>query len=134
MYTLNRRTLLEVYLILNKLGENYINKIPENIYNFIIQNKENQSLSNFTVSREAIAFIATLHYQYWVNSYEEKNELYNIFWRNEEKRKEKIKPAQIKQELFKKEEKNLVPIKDIEKNNKWYTKFINFIKHVFLRK
>ena len=135
MEILNRRTLLEVYLILNRLGQDYINKIPADMYNYIIQNKENQTSSNITISREAIAIIATIHYQYWVNSKEEKEALYDIFYENEEKRKEKLKPVEIKQEIFKKKEENyLVPIQEIEKNRKWYTKIINYIKGIFSRK
>lgn len=132
MEVLNRRTLFEVYLILNRLGEEYIKKIPTEIYNYIIKNKENQTSSNITISREAIAIIATMHYKYWVNSKEEKEILYDIFNENEQKRKEKLKPVEIREELFDKKEKiYLMPISEVKKNKNWYTKIINYIKGLF---
>lgn len=33
----------EVYLILNKLGKNYIDKIPNKMYNYIVENMETQN-------------------------------------------------------------------------------------------
>ena len=41
----------EVYLILNKLGEEYINKIPKTIYNYIVETMTTSNTENKTTKR-----------------------------------------------------------------------------------
>lgn len=89
---MDKQTYREIYLILNKLGKSYIEKIPEPIYEAILQNMSNEEIENKAISKEAIAFIAGLHYKYWAETPYEKAQLLDIFNENEKKKKAKINP------------------------------------------
>lgn len=124
----------EIYLILNKLGANYIEKIPKSIYNYIIQNMSTLNTSNSTISKETIAFIAGLHYRYWAESQEEKTKLIEIFKENQKIKDEKNNidnlfknTKKISYEAEKQQEENVQLIK-VEK---WYQKILGFFKRIF---
>jgi hypothetical protein len=120
------KTYAEVYSVLNKLGENYISKLPKDLYELICK-KSNQYVGNVNkLSPKTAHFLAVLHYKYWTNTEEEKQELKNIFLENEKKNKEFI------EEIPKEEEKANVQLIDT-KNLKWYEKIFKRIK-VFINK
>lgn len=124
----------EIYLILNKLGANYIEKIPKQIYNHIIQNMSTSNTQNSTISKDAVAFIAGLHYRYWAESQEEKTKLIGIFKENQKIKDGKTNPEnllkntkKISYEAEKQQEENVQLIK-VEK---WYKKILGFFKRIF---
>ena len=73
--------LKEVYDILRFLGTNYISKIPPKMYNCIVENKdenyitdihENTNFEELEISKEALEIIAYINYQYWCNDSQKK--------------------------------------------------------------
>lgn len=136
----------EVYGILDALGNNFIYKIPKEILNNISRNLmykiENGkkiydipkydlkiSLKIQGVSKEALAIIYCLYYNYWCDSNRERIYLQNLIRNNEKKieksKKEKYgnisifsnKDKQDKQEKLEKPEENmLITINE----KKWY--------------
>ena len=118
----------EIYLILDKLGPNYIKKIPKSIYNYIKLNMSTKNESNATVSKETIAFIAGLHYRYWTEGEEEKRQLIKIFNENQKIKDEKMYPDKLiknKEKVEKAESVQLI------KAEKWYTKIFRIFKRIF---
>ena len=77
----------EVYAILQILGQNYINKLPNKLYEIIEKEKSNtynptydsiDNLASLNIKKESISMIALFHLNYWCNSEEEKQNLKNI--------------------------------------------------------
>lgn len=142
----NEQTLIysEVYGVLEMLGEEYINEIPKKMYTFIKENRDksynpiydiDKPLSKQNLKRRTVAFICMLDYNYWCKTEEERTQINKILLKNEEKIKEKYsvnnifkqdkeKEANEKEEVLK-ENKELIKYEE-----KWYTKFINFIKKI----
>jgi len=88
----------EVYEILNKLGKEYIRKIPNQLYSYIENNRNknsifeidiNKPLEEQDVMQDVLLFVAYLNIQYWSTD-EEKEQLikkYGTLDENEEIRK-----------------------------------------------
>lgn len=83
----------EVYGILEVLGEKYINKLPKELYELIKKCKletyspkyDIETISeDKSIKRETLSMIALFHLNYWCDT-EEKQELKNLFKRNDEK-------------------------------------------------
>ena len=126
----------EVYLILNKLGKNYIDKIPNKIYNYIVENMETQNTKKIIIRKETIAFIAFLHYKYWTESDEEKQEIMKILNDNKKVQEEKNSIDNIFKTQKKHNEKQQEYIQantamQIIKPKKWYTNILNIFKKLF---
>ncbi len=90
----NRKVYSEVYALLDMFGEYYIKKLPEIIYQNILELKQedynpkytkDKSLKSQHVSRDAISIIAFFHLSYWCESSEEKSNLQKIIKENENK-------------------------------------------------
>ena len=88
----------EVYSMLNVLGNEYKSLLPQKLYDFIKENKlesyapiynENLPFSQQNISKEAVAFICMLHYNYWCKTEEEKAKINKILECNEKKKREK---------------------------------------------
>jgi len=148
-------TYLEIYQILNLLGLDYINKIPKKLYKYIADNKSNEDVKMDSISKEAITFIAMLHYKYWTDSQEEKNELFEIFNENEKTYKENLKKEVFgdsnnkkmgdvfkqensdKQCLNTNENETFISTDNTElsliKKEKFYIRIINFLKKLFFK-
>lgn len=132
---MNKEIYGEIYLVLQKMGKEYIDKIPESIYNKIIDNMPEKIDYNQSISKEAIAFIAGLHYKYWTENEEQKQELINIFKANQEKQEEKYDVNN----MFEKDkniEDNNIEIeqnenKSLIKVEKWYEKIANLFRKIF---
>ena len=86
---MNKRNYREIYLILNKLGDEYIKKIPPKLYKYIEENMDTELVQNQRISKDSISFIAGLHYKYWLQSDDEKAEFLNILNENSAKKNEK---------------------------------------------
>ena len=94
MNTKTKEIYSEVYSVLNKLGNDYINKIPDNLYKMIKQEKLEEynpkyiftiNLEEQKIKKESIAMIALFHLNYWCDSNEEKEKLRKLFKENENK-------------------------------------------------
>lgn len=112
----DKRMYSQVYGILQMLGEEYINKIPSKLYNLIKEERMEEYSPKYSIdddiqkqdiSTEAMAIIALIHLNYWCETEKEKDELRELFKRNEEEyiklQNEKYNPDK----LFKKEETNV---------------------------
>ena len=127
----------EVYSVLNLLGREYIYKLPNNVYEFI----KNERVPNYEfninmerdvisqISKDALAFISYLNLKYWA-TLEEQRELIKIYKENDikkEKSKLKFNPRTILNNNTKEiESKALI----IEEQN-WYKKLKNIILNFF---
>ena len=85
----------EVYEILQLLGANYINKLPDKLYKeitkkrkisylpkFIIKGKE---IDESKISKDAVAILGFLNLKYFVDNEEEKKRIKEI-WKADEKK------------------------------------------------
>lgn len=131
----NAKMYSEVYNMLNFLGDEYKNLLPQKLYNFIKENKlENNIQSNNenlqpNISKESIAFICMLHCKYWCKTEEEKAKINKILEYNEKKKREKYFEFEKKMEnekYAKTEEKALVVIN--KKNI--FQRILNFFKNL----
>lgn len=106
----------EVYSILQMLGEEYINKIPSKLYNLIKDERMEEYNPKYSIdddiqkqdiSTEAMAIIALIHLNYWCETQKEKDDLRELFKKNEEEyvklQNEKYNPDN----LFKENETNV---------------------------
>jgi hypothetical protein len=137
---LDDRICWEVLQILNLLGNTYIERLPESIYEEIKRkSSKNKNLTNSNISREAIVIIATMHSNFWVDSEEERKELDDIFKMNQEKYQNDIS-EKYNTNIFdnKKKKKNLEEQREeqqliIKPKEKWYYKLWIKIKKIIRR-
>jgi hypothetical protein len=82
----------EVYQVLNLLGNEYINKLPNSLFNMLKEKKnidytpqyiEDIPLYKQNIKKETLAIIALLHLNYWCDNEKEKIELKQILKNNE---------------------------------------------------
>ena len=145
-----RKIYSEVYSILDMLGEDYIKKLPEIIYENIKKLKledynpkytEEESLKKQHVSRDAISMIAFFDLSYWCENEEQKTNLKKLFKENGEKENnifanntKKVEAVSDSnknenlQTIEKTEEVCNLPSK-VEKNS-IFKKIFNFIKNI----
>ena len=127
----------EVYSVLNLLGREYIYKLPNNVYEFI----KNERVPNYEfninmerdvisqISKDALAFISYLNLQYWA-TLEEQRELIKIYKENDikkEKSKLKFNPRTILNNNTKEIESKAL----IKEEQNWYKKLKNIILNFF---
>ncbi len=134
---MNKRNYREVYLILNKLGKEYIDKIPPNIYRYIVENMDTEADQNNRISKETISFIAVLHYKYWLQNELEKDKFLRILTENQAKMNENnnlenmFKKGKNEQFTDIKAENEPVNNMQLVRVEKWYNKVIRFFKRIF---
>ena len=134
---MNKRNYREIYLILNKLGKEYIDKIPPNIYRYIVENMDTEADQNNRISKETISFIAALHYKYWLQNELEKDKFLRILTENQAKMNENnnlenmFKKGKNEQFTDIKAENEPVNNMQLVRVEKWYNKVIRFFKRIF---
>ena len=110
-----KRMYLEVYSILQLLGESYIKSLPKTLYHMIEKNVTQKTqpkykyLSEITPNntlKQSIDMIALFHVNYWCTTPEEMNDLYLIFKNNEIKKEEEKRKKYNPDDIFKKIDKN----------------------------
>ncbi len=132
----------EVYAILNMLGKEYINKLPNDIYNIIKEEKSTEynpiyattvALDKQDVKKETISIIAFLHLNYWCNE-EEKIKLRELFDENEDKYQEELK-QQGEQEVEQEDEEIQDDNNEIEIGKEFLSMIVykeeNFAQRIF---
>lgn len=143
----DKRMYSQVYGILEMLGEEYIKKIPSKLYNLIKEERLEEYSPKYSIdddiqkqdiSTEAMAIIALMHLNYWCKSQKEKDELRELFKKNEEEyvklQNEKYNPDN----LFKKDEskiqgevtakKQMLIVAEPKKNI--FVRFVDMIKRI----
>ena len=132
----------EVYAILNMLGKEYINKLPNDIYTIIKEEKSTEynpiyattvALDKQDVKKETISIIAFLHLNYWCNE-EEKIKLRELFDENEDKYQEELK-QQGEQEVEQEDEEIQDDNNEIEIGKEFLSMIVykeeNFAQRIF---
>ena len=132
----------EVYAILNMLGKEYINKLPNDIYNIIKEEKSSEynpvyattvALDRQVVKKESISIIAFLHLNYWCDE-EEKIKLRELFDENEDKYQEELK-QQEEQEVEQEDEEIQDDNNEIEIGKEFLSMIVykeeNFAQRIF---
>lgn len=142
MKEINKR-LVEVEYILRKLDDEYINKIPQEVWDYINKNKDknyvfeydnDKILSEQNLNIDTISILTYINMEYLLEE-KERRELLELLKKDdmvaEQQKKEKYNP----EDLFKnKKEEPKKPISLIEvKIEKWYEKLFSFFRKI-LRK
>lgn len=145
-----RKRLVEVDEILSYLSEEDYNKIPEDIKNFIKENKdskyiwkydETKELKDQDVDRETIVILSYINSEYLLSA-EQKELMEQIYELNEQKAKEELKERQSKikvEDLFnetqndnkkeqREEKKEIVEVKKESFFRRIINKIINICK------
>ncbi len=126
----------EVYSFINVLGNNYINKIPNSIYNAIEKNRDKsynpkytavQNISSETISKEGLSLIAALNLQYWCEDEAQKQELKETYANNARKEEKKYN------NIFKKDytKVNETSTEIIEYKESFFRRLLKKIKEIF---
>ena len=140
----------EVYSILNLLGEEYIKKLPENLFNMIKEEKLDSYSPNYTLSldslnknvkKDTLAMISLFHLKYWCDSEDEKQKLRKLFKSNDDKHQEELRKNYNPDNIFKKSIKETdVHNDNVSKANiqiykePLFKALINKIKAIFTKK
>ena len=140
MEDLNKR-LVEVEYILKKLDDEYIKKIPQEIWDYIEENKdkdyifdydENKTLVEQNLSIDTISILTYINMEYLLNE-EQKKEMIDFLRKDEMIAEQEKAKLYNPDDLFKnrkeskQQETSLVEVR-IEK---WYEKVFAFFKNMF---
>lgn len=135
----------EVYIVLENMPKEYVNKIPKKIIDLLKESKiENYEINidkkkiidRTKLSKQALTIIAMLNYRYWCPNKNVKERLYKNYAKNEEKLKRELQEKYNPDNLFpnKKQEKvEIVDLPVVIEEEGLFKKVINFIKD-FLNK
>lgn len=132
----------EVNQVIELLGEPYKNKIPKQIINFFYENRninykanisKNIPIEDIEISRTALIIISILNLKYWETDENKKEELKNIYNKNEKKFQGRISKYKqkdwLKTEKIEIQDKFLIEKKDISliyKIKRFFRKLIHF--------
>ena len=131
--------------ILKKLDENYINKIPTEIWDFIEKNKDDQytffyddniELLNQNLNIDTIAILSYINMQYLLDE-KSKKEVEEILIKDgaflEQQKMKKYNPENIfknKENIENKGERDVSMI-EVKEKYKWYQKIISFFRKMW---
>lgn len=132
----------EVNQVIELLGEPYKKKIPKQIINFFYENRninykanisKNIPIEDIKISRTALIIISILNLKYWETDENKKEELKNIYNKNEKKFQGRISKYKqkdwLKTEKIEIQDKFLIEKKDISliyKIKRFFRKLIHF--------
>lgn len=135
----------EVYEILNLIGKEYKDKIPNKLLQIIVDGMDKnykptidmkKPLKEQNISQRTYDILGMLKLNYWCKNESEKKEFLNKISANEKRREEVLREKYNIDNIFKngntekvKEEVALVEVKE----EKWYQKIFNLIKGIFHR-
>lgn len=141
MEDLNKR-LVEVEYILKKLDDEYIKKIPQEIWDYIETNKDKNYVFNYDESKtlveqnlsiDTISILTYINMEYLLGE-EQKKEMIEFLRKDETIAEHEKAKLYNPNNIFKKnnkaqktEEIDLIEIKD----KKWYEKIFSFFKNMF---
>lgn len=140
MEDLNKR-LAEVEYILKKLDDKYLNKIPQEMWDYIEENKDKNYIFNYDESKtlveqdlniDTISILTYINMEYLLDE-EQKKEMIDFLRKDEAIAEQEKSKRYNSEDLFKnrnnnkKKETSLIEVK-IEK---WYEKVFSFFKNMF---
>ena len=142
---MNKTAYSEVYSFINTLSATEYYKIPNDVIDYINWHRDykynfkydsTKTLHEQNLSKEAIAFILKLYYNYFADN-EKKNNINSIIYKKEELLNERLKQKYNPDDLFKNQQINEIKEKNIQENvqktalveykDNFFTKFKNFI-------
>lgn len=140
-----RKRLVEVEYILKKLDDEYIRKIPKEIWDYIEENKDKNYIYNYDESKtlaqqklsiDTISILTYINMEYLLDE-KDKKEMEELLRKDyiiaEEKKKEKYNSDDIfknkSRENLSEQEENNLPIE--VKIEKWYDKIFEFLRKIF---
>ncbi len=136
----------EVYQVLNLLGNQYIDKLPNSLFN-MLKEKRNISytpkyiqdipLNKQNIKKETLAIIVLLHLNYWCENEEEMLQLKQMLKNNEDRYQQEIRNKYNPDDIFKKyKQENIVEnqVSMIEYKESLFKRFISKIKSIFIKK
>lgn len=135
----------EVYQVLNLLGNEYVNKLPNNLFNMLKEKRnidynpkyiEDIPLNKQNIKKETLSIIALLHLNYWCDSEKEKLELKQILNSNEERYQQELRNKYNPEDIFKKhKQQNIVKnqVSMIEYREPLFKRFIDKMKKIFYK-
>lgn len=106
----------ETYAVLQLLQEEFLNKIPNNLIEIIKSEKDktydvninpNIPLEEQNLHPDTISLLAMLKVDYWCEDEKEKQELLDIFNRNEEEEQKKLREQYNPDNIFKNKETDM---------------------------
>lgn len=133
----------EVYQVLKLLGNEYIDKLPNSLFNMLKEKRnisytpqyiEDIPLNKQNIKKETLAIIALLHLNYWCENEKEKIELKQILKNNEDKYQQELRNKYNTENIFKKhKQENIVKdqVSMIEYKEPLFKRFISKIKSIF---
>lgn len=136
----------EVYQVLNVLGNEYISRLPKSLYNMLEEKRDitynpqynmEITLNRQNINKESLNILALMHYNYWCNNQDEKNELQNILKNNEELHEENLRKKYNPEDLFKNKKNNYTNVDAVnntaivEYKESIFRRIINKIKNIF---
>ena len=130
----------EVYSLINALGDSYINKIPNSIYNTIKIERDinynpkyesRKTILVNNISYEGLSLISAINLQYWCNDQLEKNKLKEIYSNNTKLENEKYNYDNLFKKPIESEVTQSVAL--VEYKEKFFSKIVKKIK-TFLKK
>lgn len=139
----------EVNCLLEYLPQSYIEKLPKKLIDLIKKQSNekfniyidtNKSLLDQNFSNKTKDLIAVIKYNYWSTD-EERKQLKNIFYENENKHQEELLEKYNPNDIFKKREQRVKVTNPIDSNTQItlykeniFTKFLNKLKNLFRKK
>lgn len=139
----DKKVLTEVYEILKHLSSESFNKIPSNVINLIKENKDenyifkydvSKSLQEQNISRDAVAVLSYINMEYLLNDRQRKF-IENLHKQNEDDLEQQKREKYNSNTLFSNQNKSInkdTALVEYTKE-KWYKKFINKIINIFKR-
>ena len=139
----------EVYQILNFLGNDYIDKLPNSLINMLREKREinynpeytdDMPLNEQNIKKETMSIIALLYLNYWCEDENEKLEVKQILKSNEDKYQVELREKYNPDNIFFNQHRNSSidntqnnqELALIEANSiKWYMKIWKTIKKLF---
>lgn len=134
----------EIYQVLNLLGYEYINKLPDSLFNMLKEKRdinynpiyvEDIPLDKQNIRKETISIIVLLYLNYWCENENEKIQLKQLLKKNEDKNQDEIRNKYNPDNVFKKHNKNIVQneLAIVNCKESKIKKIINKIKNIFVK-
>ncbi len=133
----------EVYQVLNLLGNEYIDKLPNSLFNMLKEKRnigytpqyiEDIPLNKQNIKKETLSIIALLHLNYWCKNEKEKLELKQMLKNNEDRYQQELRNKYNPDDIFKKHKQDKIvenQVSMIEYKESLFKKIISKIKSIF---
>lgn len=135
----------EVDAVLSLMDKEYLDDIPIELREVFKKEKSkecikeilpNKPLNEQNLKEETLSILAMLNYNYWCKDEYHKKELLELYSENERKYQDELRKKYNPDNIFKKEHKEEVIVKDVivKNENNFLKRFIYKIKTFFNRK